>query len=98
MLDAEIKRETVKMHQHDTGVMTQALNVSLPGSTLDRAEQQLLQIILLHGGNKEVQQCNTGAPGNKVAKPLPKFLTLSIRQRIRDEHAFNNTRGLYEFV
>ncbi|MBG6245016.1 hypothetical protein CS369_10010 [Candidatus Symbiopectobacterium sp. 'North America'] len=98
MLDAEIKRETVKMHQHDTGVMTQALNVSLPRSSLDRAEQQLLQTILLHGGNKEVQQYNTGAPGNKVAKPLPKFLTLSTRQRIGDEHAFNNTRGLSEFV
>ncbi|MCW2479720.1 inositol phosphate phosphatase SopB [Candidatus Symbiopectobacterium sp. NZEC135] len=98
MLDAEIKRETVKMHQHDTGVMKQTVNVSLPGSSLDNAEQQLLQTILLHGGNKEVQQYNTGAPGNKVAKSLPKFLTLSTRQRIGDEYAFNNARGLSEFV
>ncbi|QZN97762.1 inositol phosphate phosphatase SopB [Symbiopectobacterium purcellii] len=98
MLDAEIKRETVRMHQHDTGVMKQALNVSIPGSALNGAEQQLLQTILLHGGNKEVQQYNTGAPGNKVAKSLPKFLSLSTSQRIGDEHAFNNTRGLSEFV
>ncbi len=98
MLDAEIKRETVKMHQHDTGVMKQTLNVSLPGSSLNSAEQQLLQTILLHGGNKEVQQYNTGAPGNKVARSLPTFLTLSTRQRIGDEDAFNNTRGLSELV
>ncbi|MBG6247862.1 inositol phosphatase [Candidatus Symbiopectobacterium endolongispinus] len=97
MLDAEIKRETVKMHQHDTGVMKQAFSVSLPGHSLDSAEQQLLQTILLHGGNKKVQQYNTGAPGNKVAKSLPGFLTLSTRQRIGDKRAFDDTRGLSKF-
>ncbi|MCW2473679.1 inositol phosphate phosphatase SopB [Candidatus Symbiopectobacterium sp. NZEC151] len=98
MLDAEIKREAVKMHQHDTGVMPQASSVSVPGRSLDSAEQQLLRTILLHGGNSEVQQYNTGVPGNKVAKPLPGFLTLSTRQRIGDAFAFKNTQGLSELV
>lgn len=98
MLDAEIKRETVKIHQNEIGLLKQASSVSTPGSSLGSEEQKLLQTILLHGGNKEVQEYNTGVPGNKVAKPLPGFLGLSTRQRIGDAHAFINTRGLSELV
>ncbi|MFT8210154.1 MAG: inositol phosphate phosphatase SopB [Symbiopectobacterium sp.] len=98
MLDAEIKREAVKMHQHEIGLLKQTSSVSVPGSSLDRDEQKRLQTILLHGGNKEVQEYNTGVPGNKVAKQLPNLLSLSTRQRIGDDHVFEDTRGLSEFV
>lgn len=98
MLDAEIKREAVKMHQHDTGVVKQSIPVSSPGRSLDKTEQQLLRTILLHGGNEQVQQYNTGAAGNKVAKTPLRVWGLSTRQRIGDDNAFDNTRGLSDLV
>ncbi len=98
MLDAEIKREIVKMHQHEIGLFKQTSGVSIPGSLLSSNEQTLLQTILRHGGNKEVQEYNTGVPGNKVARPMPKFVQLSTWQRIGDANAFKDIRGLSGLV
>lgn len=98
MLDAELKREVVKMHQQNRALLPQEQIVSTPGAPLARNEQQLLQAILRSGGNKEIQEYNTGAPGNKVIRMLPWPINLSIRERIGDQQAYIDTKGLSNLV
>jgi phosphatidylinositol-4,5-bisphosphate 4-phosphatase len=89
MLDAELKREAVAMHQKS--------GLSTPGSQLAPEDQRLLQQALLRGGNMEVQAYNTGAPGNKVMKELP-AMNLSYRERVGDVEIWNQAQGLSGLV
>ncbi|WP_342221288.1 inositol phosphate phosphatase SopB [Candidatus Fukatsuia endosymbiont of Tuberolachnus salignus] len=96
MLDAEIKREVVFMHQAKDKLP------SKPGP-LDASGSKLLQAVLLHSGNLEIQEQNTGAEGNKV---LGKHrlrdilgLGLSTRQkRIINQQVADQARGLSGLV
>ncbi|MBS9443980.1 type III secretion system effector inositol phosphate phosphatase [Photorhabdus heterorhabditis] len=85
MLDVELKREAVAIHQG------QGLNA--PGSQLKKTDQKLLQQLLLHSGNLEIQAINTGAPGNKVMKNVP-LIGLSYKQRIGDSETWEQAQGL----
>lgn len=98
MLDAELKREVIKIHQQKLALMPQYQMISTPGAPLDKEEQQLFQTILRHGGNREVQQYNTGAFGNKVIRMLSWPIGLSLRSRIGDEQVFKDTKGLSGLV
>ncbi|VVO61528.1 inositol phosphate phosphatase SopB [Pseudomonas fluorescens] len=89
MLDVELKREAVALHQN-RGLIA-------PGSRLTKDQQRLLQQALLHGGNSEVQAYNTGAPGNKVMKDVPAF-GLSYRSRVGDDEVWNKAQGLSRLV
>ncbi|VVO48113.1 type III secretion system effector inositol phosphate phosphatase [Pseudomonas fluorescens] len=89
MLDAELKREAVALHQKG--------GLSAPGSPLTKDDQRLLQQTLLHGGNMEVQAYNTGAPGNKVMKDLP-AMNLSYHERVGDVEVWNQAQGLSGMV
>lgn len=89
MLDAELKREVVAMHQKG--------GLSAPGSKLTQGDQRLLQQTLLHGGNMEVQAYNTGAPGNKVMKELP-AMNLSYRERVGHAEVWDQAQGLSGMV
>lgn len=84
MLDVELKREVVAIHQ--------GKGLATPGERLTSDEQQLLQQILLHGGNGEVQAYNTGAPGNKVMKELPAF-NLSYKPRVGKPEVWDEAQG-----
>ncbi|WP_433739522.1 inositol phosphate phosphatase SopB [Pseudomonas putida] len=88
MLDVELKREAVALHQNRELAL---------GSPLTEDHQQLLRQALLHGGNFEVQTYNTGAPGNKVMIDVPVF-GLSNRSRVGDDEAWNQAKGLSRLV
>lgn len=89
MLDAELKREAVALHQGS--------GLSAPGSRLEPVAQSLLQQALLHGGNMEVQAYNTGAPGNKVMKDLP-AMNLSYQTRVGKRAVWEQAQGLSTLV
>lgn len=89
MLDAEIKREVVTLHQQKA--------LSIPGSPLTKDDQALLQQILLRGGNAEIQAYNTGAPGNKVMKDLP-AMNLSYHHRLGNDDVWMQAQGLSGLV
>jgi phosphatidylinositol-4,5-bisphosphate 4-phosphatase len=88
MLDVELKREAVALHQNSE---------LAPGSPLTDDHQRLLQQALLYGGNFEVQTYNTGAPGNKVMIDVPVF-GLSYRSRIGDDEVWKQVKGLSRLV
>ncbi len=96
MLDAEIKREAVFMYQAED---------NLPGKPgpLDAKGSELLQQVLLHSGNLEVQRQNTGAEGNKVlgTHGLRDFLGLGLstrHDRIVNQQIAEQARGLSGLV
>ncbi|EDR1711128.1 type III secretion system effector inositol phosphate phosphatase, partial [Salmonella enterica subsp. diarizonae] len=87
MMDSEIKRETISLHQ------THTLNA--PGSLPDRSGQEIFQKVLLNSGNLEIQKQNTGGAGNKVMKNLsPEVLNLSYQKRVGDENIWQSVKGI----
>lgn len=86
MLDSEIKREAVQLHRH--GV------TSKRGRKLDVAQQEVFRKVLESSGNMEIQEKNTGAPGNKVLKKLSLWgNNLSFRTRIGSMDSFKKAKG-----
>lgn len=89
VLDVEIKHGAITNHQK------QALGS--PGSKLNLVDKALLEKIYMHSGNLHVQEFNTGAPGNKVARELP-IIGLSNAERIGNRNLWYSTRGLSSIV
>lgn len=53
----------------------------------------------MNSGNMEIQEMNTGVPGNKVMKKLPlSSLELSYAERIGDPKIWNMVKGYSSFV
>lgn len=91
MLDAEIKREAISLHQGNS--------LSKPGNALDQNAKWLLGQVLLNSGNLEVQAQNTGLAGNKVVKDFGiSLLNLSYKDRIGDSQIWHKSKGMSEFV
>ncbi|EHN2143795.1 type III secretion system effector inositol phosphate phosphatase [Salmonella enterica subsp. diarizonae serovar 61:l,v:z35] len=91
MMDSEIKREIICLHQ------THTLNA--PGSLPDRSGQEIFQKVLLHSGNLEIQKQNTGGAGNKVMKNLsPEVLNLSYQKRVGDENIWQSVKGISSLI
>ncbi|MCW2256632.1 phosphatidylinositol-4,5-bisphosphate 4-phosphatase [Providencia alcalifaciens] len=93
MLDTEIKREAIKVHQGHS--------LSKPGHKLVDNDKKLFQEILMHSGNYEVQKQNTGVGGNKVTRDLPlifKPIQLSYKERIDDNFIWKKIQGLSSIV
>ncbi|EDT0207540.1 type III secretion system effector inositol phosphate phosphatase [Salmonella enterica] len=91
MMDSEIKRETISLHQ------THTLNA--PGSLPDRSGQEIFQKVLLNSGNLEIQKQNTGGAGNKVMKNLsPEVLNLSYQKRVGDENIWQSVKGISSLI
>ncbi|WP_279205333.1 type III secretion system effector inositol phosphate phosphatase [Obesumbacterium proteus] len=87
MLDAEIKREAISIHQ--------GISPSIPGSTPDSEGQKIFQKVLLNSGNMEIQAQNTGSAGNKVMKNIVfSPLNLSYQSRIGDPDVWQSVKGL----
>lgn len=91
MMDSEIKREIICLHQ------THTLNA--PGSLPDRSGQEIFQKVLLNSGNLEIQKQNTGGAGNKVMKILsPEVLNLSYQKRVGDENIWQSVKGISSLI
>lgn len=91
MMDSEIKRETISLHQ------THTLNA--PSSLPDRSGQEIFQKVLLNSGNLEIQKQNTGGAGNKVMKNLsPEVLNLSYQKRVGDENIWQSVKGISSLI
>ncbi|EJU8851196.1 type III secretion system effector inositol phosphate phosphatase [Salmonella enterica] len=91
MMDSEIKREIISLHQ------THTLNA--PGSLPDRSGQEIFQKVLLNSGNLEIQKQNTGGAGNKVMKNLsPEVLNLSYQKRVGDENIWQSVKGISSLI
>ncbi|EDY3375671.1 type III secretion system effector inositol phosphate phosphatase [Salmonella enterica] len=91
MMDSEIKREIICLHQ------THTLNA--PGSLPDRSGQEIFQKVLLNSGNLEIQKQNTGGAGNKVMKNLsPEVLNLSNQKRVGDENIWQSVKGISSLI
>ncbi|ENY2088411.1 SPI-1 type III secretion system effector inositol phosphate phosphatase SopB, partial [Salmonella enterica subsp. enterica serovar Kentucky] len=91
MMDSEIKREIISLHQ------THMLNA--PGSLPDSGGQKIFQKVLLNSGNLEIQKQNTGGAGNKVLKNLsPEVLNLSYQKRIGDENIWQSVKGISSLI
>lgn len=91
MLDVEIKREAISLHQGNS--------LSKPGTVLDQNAKWLLGQVLLNSGNLEVQTQNTGLAGNKVVKDLGiPLLNLSYKDRIGDSQVWQKSKGMSKFV
>lgn len=91
MMDSEIKREIICLHQ------THTLNA--PGSLPDRSGQEIFQKVLLNSGNLEIQKQNTGGAGNKVMKNLsPEVLNLSYQKRVGDENIWKSVKGISSLI
>ncbi|MGL5990501.1 MAG: inositol phosphate phosphatase SopB [Plesiomonas sp.] len=91
MLDVEIKREAISLHQGNP--------LSKPGKSLDQNGKWLLNQVLLNSGNLEVQAQNTGLAGNKVVKDVGiSLFNLSYKNRIGDDQVWNQSKGMSEFV
>nr|WP_286089020.1 inositol phosphate phosphatase SopB [Pseudomonas sp. MWU13-3659] len=69
-----------------------------PYGPLDKESQQLYQQALLNGGHWQIQESNTGAPGNKVMKDLPPGFNLTFDQRVGDREVWKETQGLSPWV
>ncbi|EAW1720158.1 type III secretion system effector inositol phosphate phosphatase [Salmonella enterica subsp. indica] len=91
MMDSEIKREIISMHQTHT--------VNAPGSVPDGSGQKIFQKVLLNSGNLEIQKQNTGGAGNKVMKNLsPEILNLSYQKRVGDENIWQAVKGISSLI
>lgn len=91
MLDVEIKREAISLHQGNP--------LSKLGSSLDQNGKWLLKQVLLNSGNLEVQAQNTGLAGNKVVKDVRiSLLNLSYKDRISDNQSWRQSQGMSKFV
>ncbi|MGL5758549.1 inositol phosphate phosphatase SopB [Plesiomonas sp.] len=91
MLDVEIKREVISLHQGNS--------LSKPASSLDKNGKWLLKELLLNGGNLEVQAQNTGLAGNKVIKDVGiSLFNLSYKERIGDNNTWHKAKGMSKFV
>ncbi|EDU0616292.1 TPA: SPI-1 type III secretion system effector inositol phosphate phosphatase SopB [Salmonella enterica subsp. salamae serovar 53:z4,z24:-] len=91
MMDSEIKREMISLHQ------THILNA--PGSLPDSSGQKIFQKVLLNSGNLEIQKQNTGGAGNKVMKNLsPEVLNLSYQKRVGDENIWQSVKGISSLI
>lgn len=91
MMDSEIKREMISLHQ------THILNA--PGSIPDSSGQKIFQKVLLNSGNLEIQKQNTGGAGNKVMKNLsPEVLNLSYQKRVGDENIWQSVKGISSLI
>lgn len=91
MLDVEIKREAIYLHQGNP--------LSKPGSSLDPNGKWLLKQLLLNSGNLEVQAQNTGLAGNKVVKDVGiPLLNLSYKDRIGDSQVWHKAQSMANFV
>ena len=85
MLDVEIKLEAAmqKLEQHpDNTALT---------------EKELLEKLMLHSGNREVQKKNTGIEGNKVLKRIA-FVDMfvgktNVRDRIGNANVVRVAKG-----
>jgi len=89
VLDVELKHGAIIHHQKQT--------LGSPGSKLDLVDKLLLEKLYLHSGNFHVQEFNTGAPGNKVAKELP-IIGLSNAKRVSNRNTWYVTQGLSSVV
>ncbi|HCL5350956.1 TPA: type III secretion system effector inositol phosphate phosphatase [Salmonella enterica subsp. salamae serovar [1],40:z35:e,n,x,z15] len=91
MMDSEIKREIISLHQTHT--------LSTPGSLPDASGQKIFQKVLLNSGNLEIQKQNTGGAGNKVMKNLsPEVLNLSYQKRVGDENIWQSVKGISSLI
>ncbi|VEA62044.1 secreted effector protein [Salmonella enterica subsp. salamae] len=91
MMDSEIKREMISLHQ------THILNA--PGSLPDSSGQKIFQKVLMNSGNLEIQKQNTGGAGNKVMKNLsPEVLNLSYQKRVGDENIWQSVKGISSLI
>lgn len=91
MLDAEIKREAISLHQ--------GMKSSLPGSIPDNEGRNIFQNVLLNSGNLEIQKMNTCGTGNKVLKNLwPDMINLSLRKRIGNSAVWASVKGFSSCV
>ncbi|NDL65570.1 inositol phosphate phosphatase SopB [Acerihabitans arboris] len=92
MLDAEIKRATAG----------HALGMGTDSGALDMGGRQLMQAVMLNSGNMQIQQYNTGVPGNKSLKnnKLANVLIggLTLRDRIGNPEIANLAKGLSDYV
>jgi phosphatidylinositol-4,5-bisphosphate 4-phosphatase len=86
MLDSEIKRESVRLFRHN--------KPSKLGKPLSNEQQAVFRKVLANGGNLEIQEMNTGAPGNKVLKKFSSFgNSLTLGERIGDRNSFRLAKG-----
>lgn len=91
MLDVEIKREAISLHQGNS--------LSKLDWSLDQNGKLLLRQVLLNSGNLEVQAQNTGLAGNKVINDLGiSLLNLSYKDRIGDSQVWHKSQGMSKFV
>lgn len=91
MLDVEIKREAISLHQGNS--------LSKLGRPLDQNGKRLLRQVLLNSGNLEVQAQNTGLAGNKVIKNVGiSLLNLSYKDRISDNQVWLKSQYMSEFI
>lgn len=92
MLDAEIKRAAIAQYQ--------CRDSRRPQDRSDPDMRKLFQTVLVAGGNLEVQQYNTAAPGSKVLKTLPfgSLLNLSYREHIGAPNIWREAQGFSRFV
>ncbi|MET0951179.1 MAG: inositol phosphate phosphatase SopB, partial [Pseudomonas sp.] len=91
MLDAEIKREVISLHQGQP--------LSEPGSSLGLVNKVIFQQVLVNGGNLEVQSYNMGVAGNKVlVNRTLSSLNLSCEDRIGNQAVSDAAKGLSYLV
>jgi len=89
VLDIELKHGAIIHHQQQM--------LGSPGSKPSHDDKLLLEKLYQHSGNLDVQEFNTGAPGNKVAREIP-IIGLSNAARIGNRDTWHVTRGLSSVV
>ncbi|MGL5102686.1 MAG: inositol phosphate phosphatase SopB [Plesiomonas sp.] len=91
MLDVEIKREAISLHQGNP--------LSKLRKSLDQNGKWLLQQVLLNSGNLEVQAQNTGLAGNKILKNIGiSLFNLSYKDRIDNNQVWYQSQGMSKLV
>lgn len=93
MLDAEIKRQAIELHQGQQ---------HLEPGPLDARGSRLLQKLLLNSGNLTVQRYNTGTAGNKTLKHDRRLTMItgdiSVRRRVADREVVRAGKGMSDLV
>ncbi|MGL6147199.1 MAG: inositol phosphate phosphatase SopB, partial [Plesiomonas sp.] len=91
MLDVEIKREAISLHQGNP--------LSKLRKSLDQNGKWLLKQVLLNSGNLEVQAQNTGLAGNKILKNIGiSLFNLSYKDRIDNNQVWYQSQGMSKLV
>ncbi|VUC86702.1 secreted effector protein [Salmonella sp. NCTC 11881] len=92
MMDSEIKREIISLHQTHM--------LSAPGSLPDSGGQKIFQKVLLNSGNLEIQKQKYGRGGKQSNEKIyrQRCSIFPIKNEFGDENIWQSVKGISSLI